>query len=71
MDAYIHNHSTRWECLGIKELRFWIYQLSRKDVMYLIAAVCIVMSFLEEVDSFCPSQCTCIYHGRSDGSGTR
>ncbi|XP_015281759.1 PREDICTED: leucine-rich repeat, immunoglobulin-like domain and transmembrane domain-containing protein 3 [Gekko japonicus] len=39
--------------------------------MYLIAAVCIMMSFWEEVDSFCPSQCTCIYHGRSDGTGTR
>ncbi|XP_066488931.1 leucine-rich repeat, immunoglobulin-like domain and transmembrane domain-containing protein 3 [Tiliqua scincoides] len=39
--------------------------------MYLIAAVCIVISFLEEVNSFCPSQCTCIYHGRSDGTGTR
>ncbi|XP_062332979.1 leucine-rich repeat, immunoglobulin-like domain and transmembrane domain-containing protein 3a [Osmerus eperlanus] len=21
--------------------------------------------------SFCPSQCTCVYHGRSDGTGTR
>ncbi|XP_054846686.1 leucine-rich repeat, immunoglobulin-like domain and transmembrane domain-containing protein 3 [Eublepharis macularius] len=39
--------------------------------MYLITAVCIMISFWEEVDSFCPSQCTCIYHGRSDGSGTR
>uniref|UniRef100_UPI003BB88DB8 leucine-rich repeat, immunoglobulin-like domain and transmembrane domain-containing protein 3 n=1 Tax=Pogona vitticeps TaxID=103695 RepID=UPI003BB88DB8 len=39
--------------------------------MYLIAAVCIVISFFEEVDGFCPSQCTCIYHGRSDGTGTR
>ncbi|XP_060635075.2 leucine-rich repeat, immunoglobulin-like domain and transmembrane domain-containing protein 3 isoform X1 [Anolis sagrei] len=48
-----------------------MYQLSCKKVMYLIAAVCIVMSFFEEVESFCPSQCTCIYHGRSDGSGTR
>ncbi|XP_062991935.1 leucine-rich repeat, immunoglobulin-like domain and transmembrane domain-containing protein 3 [Elgaria multicarinata webbii] len=39
--------------------------------MYLITAVCIVMSFFEEADSFCPSQCICIYHGRSDGTGTR
>nr|XP_056711786.1 leucine-rich repeat, immunoglobulin-like domain and transmembrane domain-containing protein 3 [Euleptes europaea] len=39
--------------------------------MYLIAAVCLMMSFWEEADSFCPSQCTCIYHGRSDGTGTR
>ncbi|XP_053114337.1 leucine-rich repeat, immunoglobulin-like domain and transmembrane domain-containing protein 3 [Hemicordylus capensis] len=39
--------------------------------MYLVATVCIMMSFLEEVNGFCPSQCTCIYHGRSDGTGTR
>uniref|UniRef100_A0A8D0C7A5 Leucine-rich repeat, immunoglobulin-like domain and transmembrane domain-containing protein 3 n=1 Tax=Salvator merianae TaxID=96440 RepID=A0A8D0C7A5_SALMN len=71
MDAYIRSTSILCKCLGIKDFRFWIYQLSWKEVMYLIAAVCIVMSFLEEVDSFCPSQCTCIYHGRSDGTGTR
>ncbi|XP_010287426.1 PREDICTED: leucine-rich repeat, immunoglobulin-like domain and transmembrane domain-containing protein 3 [Phaethon lepturus] len=29
------------------------------------------MSFFEEVHGFCPSQCTCVYHGRSDGTGTR
>ncbi|KAM4710561.1 leucine-rich repeat, immunoglobulin-like domain and transmembrane domain-containing protein 3 [Discoglossus pictus] len=23
------------------------------------------------LESFCPSQCTCIFHGRSDGTGTR
>ncbi|KAL2304934.1 hypothetical protein Nmel_006894, partial [Mimus melanotis] len=23
------------------------------------------------VHGFCPSQCTCVYHGRSDGTGTR
>ncbi|XP_044284440.1 leucine-rich repeat, immunoglobulin-like domain and transmembrane domain-containing protein 3 [Varanus komodoensis] len=39
--------------------------------MYLITAVCMLMSVFEEVHSFCPSQCTCIYHGRSDGTGTR
>ncbi|KAJ7327044.1 hypothetical protein JRQ81_016803 [Phrynocephalus forsythii] len=48
-----------------------VTKLCQKDAMYLIAAICIVMSFFEEVDGFCPSQCTCIYHGRSDGSGTR
>ncbi|XP_028661818.1 leucine-rich repeat, immunoglobulin-like domain and transmembrane domain-containing protein 3b [Erpetoichthys calabaricus] len=26
---------------------------------------------LTRVSAFCPSQCTCIYHGRSDGTGTR
>ncbi|XP_009863302.1 PREDICTED: leucine-rich repeat, immunoglobulin-like domain and transmembrane domain-containing protein 3 [Apaloderma vittatum] len=29
------------------------------------------MSFFEEMHGFCPSQCTCVYHGRSDGTGTR
>lgn len=71
MDVYIHDCSTQCECLGIKDFGFWKYHLSWEEAMYLIAAVCIVISFLEEVNSFCPSQCTCIYHGRSDGSGTR
>ncbi|XP_033016391.1 leucine-rich repeat, immunoglobulin-like domain and transmembrane domain-containing protein 3 isoform X2 [Lacerta agilis] len=71
MDAYVHSRDTQRECPGIKDFRFWVYQLSWKEVMYLIAAVCIVMSFLEEVDSFCPSQCNCIYHGRGDDTGTR
>ncbi|KAM9143873.1 leucine-rich repeat, immunoglobulin-like domain and transmembrane domain-containing protein 3 [Pangshura tecta] len=39
--------------------------------MYLFVCLCIMISFFEEVNSFCPSQCTCIYHGRSDGTGTR
>uniref|UniRef100_A0A452GUH5 Leucine-rich repeat, immunoglobulin-like domain and transmembrane domain-containing protein 3 n=1 Tax=Gopherus agassizii TaxID=38772 RepID=A0A452GUH5_9SAUR len=39
--------------------------------MYLFVCLCIMISFSEEVNSFCPSQCTCIYHGRSDGTGTR
>ncbi|XP_063166799.1 leucine-rich repeat, immunoglobulin-like domain and transmembrane domain-containing protein 3 [Candoia aspera] len=39
--------------------------------MHLFAAVCVMMSILEEVDSFCPSQCNCIYHGMSDGTRTR
>uniref|UniRef100_A0A4W3HIP9 Info leucine-rich repeat, immunoglobulin-like and transmembrane domains 3a n=1 Tax=Callorhinchus milii TaxID=7868 RepID=A0A4W3HIP9_CALMI len=39
--------------------------------MYLLAVLCMLVTFLANVSSFCPSQCTCIYHGRSDGSGTR
>ncbi|KAM6441252.1 leucine-rich repeat, immunoglobulin-like domain and transmembrane domain-containing protein 3 [Liasis olivaceus] len=39
--------------------------------MHVFAAVCVMMSILEEVDSFCPSQCNCIYHGMSDGTRTR
>ncbi|KAM9193476.1 leucine-rich repeat, immunoglobulin-like domain and transmembrane domain-containing protein 3 [Mergus octosetaceus] len=39
--------------------------------MYLFFYLHLIMSFLEEVCGFCPSQCTCIYHGRSDGTGTR
>jgi len=30
----------------------------------------LIMS-ISEVRGFCPSQCTCVYHGRSDGTGTR
>ncbi|KAM8808370.1 leucine-rich repeat, immunoglobulin-like domain and transmembrane domain-containing protein 3 [Eudromia elegans] len=39
--------------------------------MYLFTCLYLIMSFFEEVSGFCPSQCTCIYHGRSDGTGTR
>lgn len=39
--------------------------------MYLFIYFYLLMSFFEEVHGFCPSQCTCIYHGRSDGTGTR
>ncbi|XP_070612772.1 leucine-rich repeat, immunoglobulin-like domain and transmembrane domain-containing protein 3 [Erythrolamprus reginae] len=39
--------------------------------MHLFAAVWVMISILEEVDSFCPSQCSCIYHGMSDGTRTR
>lgn len=39
--------------------------------MYLFFYLHLIMSFLEEACGFCPSQCTCIYHGRSDGTGTR
>ncbi|XP_008841676.1 leucine-rich repeat, immunoglobulin-like domain and transmembrane domain-containing protein 3 [Nannospalax galili] len=39
--------------------------------MRLLACVCLVLSFLEEVSCTCPSQCTCGYHGRNDVSGSR
>ncbi|XP_005406241.1 PREDICTED: leucine-rich repeat, immunoglobulin-like domain and transmembrane domain-containing protein 3 [Chinchilla lanigera] len=39
--------------------------------MCLFACACIVISFLGGVSSSCPSQCTCDYHGRNDGSGSR
>ncbi|XP_075705461.1 leucine-rich repeat, immunoglobulin-like domain and transmembrane domain-containing protein 3 [Rhinoderma darwinii] len=31
---------------------------------------CLVQVFAK-VEAFCPSQCTCIFHGRSDGTGAR
>nr|XP_002717231.2 leucine-rich repeat, immunoglobulin-like domain and transmembrane domain-containing protein 3 [Oryctolagus cuniculus] len=39
--------------------------------MSFFACLCIVLRFLESVSSSCPSQCTCDYHGRNDGSGAR
>ncbi|XP_035181157.1 leucine-rich repeat, immunoglobulin-like domain and transmembrane domain-containing protein 3 [Oxyura jamaicensis] len=39
--------------------------------MYLFFYLHLIMSFFDEACGFCPSQCTCIYHGRSDGTGTR
>ncbi|XP_030305940.1 leucine-rich repeat, immunoglobulin-like domain and transmembrane domain-containing protein 3 [Calypte anna] len=39
--------------------------------MYLCVYFYLLMSFFEAVCGFCPSQCTCVYHGRSDGTGTR
>ncbi|XP_067863239.1 leucine-rich repeat, immunoglobulin-like domain and transmembrane domain-containing protein 3a [Heptranchias perlo] len=39
--------------------------------MYLLAVLCLLATFFTKVSSFCPSQCTCIYHGRSDGIGVR
>ncbi|XP_010002406.1 PREDICTED: leucine-rich repeat, immunoglobulin-like domain and transmembrane domain-containing protein 3 [Chaetura pelagica] len=39
--------------------------------MYLFIFFYLLMSFFEEVHGFCPSQCTCVYHGRSDGTGAR
>ncbi|XP_021252136.1 leucine-rich repeat, immunoglobulin-like domain and transmembrane domain-containing protein 3 [Numida meleagris] len=39
--------------------------------MYLLFYLYLIMSVSEKVHGFCPSQCTCVYHGRSDGTGTR
>ncbi|XP_041056459.1 leucine-rich repeat, immunoglobulin-like domain and transmembrane domain-containing protein 3b [Carcharodon carcharias] len=39
--------------------------------MYLIAVFCLLATIFTKVSSFCPSQCTCIFHGRGDGTGTR
>ncbi|XP_005148747.2 leucine-rich repeat, immunoglobulin-like domain and transmembrane domain-containing protein 3 isoform X2 [Melopsittacus undulatus] len=39
--------------------------------MYLFVYFYLLMIFLEELHGFCPSQCTCVYHGRSDGTGAR
>ncbi|XP_038648082.1 leucine-rich repeat, immunoglobulin-like domain and transmembrane domain-containing protein 3 [Scyliorhinus canicula] len=39
--------------------------------MYLIAVFCSLATIFTEVSSICPSQCTCIFHSRSDGTGTR
>ncbi|KAM6428951.1 leucine-rich repeat, immunoglobulin-like domain and transmembrane domain-containing protein 3 [Rhynochetos jubatus] len=39
--------------------------------MYLCIYFYLLMSFFEETHGFCPSQCTCVYHGRSDGTGAR
>ncbi|KAM5193855.1 leucine-rich repeat, immunoglobulin-like domain and transmembrane domain-containing protein 3 [Mantella aurantiaca] len=30
-----------------------------------------LIQFISTLEAFCPSQCTCIFHGRSDGTGTR
>lgn len=39
--------------------------------MHLFASLCIALSFVEKVSCLCPSQCTCDYHGRNDGLGSR
>ncbi|XP_041118397.1 leucine-rich repeat, immunoglobulin-like domain and transmembrane domain-containing protein 3a [Polyodon spathula] len=39
--------------------------------MYLLIYIDILLCCFTIVNPFCPSQCTCIYHGRSDGTGTR
>ncbi|XP_030644971.1 leucine-rich repeat, immunoglobulin-like domain and transmembrane domain-containing protein 3a [Chanos chanos] len=37
----------------------------------LLLALLLLPFCLSVAQSFCPSQCTCVYHGRSDGTGTR
>ncbi|KAK1174996.1 leucine-rich repeat, immunoglobulin-like domain and transmembrane domain-containing protein 3 [Acipenser oxyrinchus oxyrinchus] len=39
--------------------------------MNLLIYIHILLCCFTIVHPFCPSQCTCIYHGRSDGTGTR
>ncbi|XP_062903387.1 leucine-rich repeat, immunoglobulin-like domain and transmembrane domain-containing protein 3 [Mobula hypostoma] len=39
--------------------------------MYLISVFLLLATICEELSSFCPSQCTCLFHGRSDGTGIR
>nr|XP_033791227.1 leucine-rich repeat, immunoglobulin-like domain and transmembrane domain-containing protein 3 [Geotrypetes seraphini] len=39
--------------------------------MHLFTFLYVIISLAGKLYSFCPSQCTCIYHGRSDGTGTR
>ncbi|XP_068126578.1 leucine-rich repeat, immunoglobulin-like domain and transmembrane domain-containing protein 3 [Hyperolius riggenbachi] len=39
--------------------------------MFLIFYFYFVTQFFGTLHAFCPSQCTCIFHGRSDGTGTR
>ncbi|XP_003468047.2 leucine-rich repeat, immunoglobulin-like domain and transmembrane domain-containing protein 3 [Cavia porcellus] len=39
--------------------------------MCFLACLYIALGFLQGVSSSCPSQCTCDYHGRDDGSGSR
>ncbi|NWU99839.1 LRIT3 protein, partial [Upupa epops] len=39
--------------------------------MYLVISFYLLASFFGESRGFCPSQCTCVYHGRSDGTGAR
>ncbi|XP_029440663.1 leucine-rich repeat, immunoglobulin-like domain and transmembrane domain-containing protein 3 [Rhinatrema bivittatum] len=39
--------------------------------MYLFAYLYVIISLTGKLYSFCPSQCTCVYHGKSDGTGTR
>ncbi|XP_004380314.2 leucine-rich repeat, immunoglobulin-like domain and transmembrane domain-containing protein 3 [Trichechus manatus latirostris] len=39
--------------------------------MHLFVCLCIILSFMEQVSSSCPSQCTCEDHGRNDGMGSR
>ncbi|XP_063774892.1 leucine-rich repeat, immunoglobulin-like domain and transmembrane domain-containing protein 3 [Pseudophryne corroboree] len=39
--------------------------------MFLFICCYLVVQIFGKLEAFCPSQCTCIFHGRSDGTGTR
>ncbi|XP_029582999.1 leucine-rich repeat, immunoglobulin-like domain and transmembrane domain-containing protein 3a [Salmo trutta] len=39
--------------------------------MHLLFYAHVFLCCFSVAHSFCPSQCTCVYHGRSDGTGTR
>ncbi|XP_071251339.1 leucine-rich repeat, immunoglobulin-like domain and transmembrane domain-containing protein 3a [Salvelinus alpinus] len=39
--------------------------------MHLLLYAYVFLCCFSVAHSFCPSQCTCVYHGRSDGTGTR
>ncbi|XP_003410533.2 leucine-rich repeat, immunoglobulin-like domain and transmembrane domain-containing protein 3 [Loxodonta africana] len=39
--------------------------------MRLFVCLCTILSFAEQVNCSCPSQCTCDDHGRNDGTGSR
>ncbi|KAM9328902.1 leucine-rich repeat, immunoglobulin-like domain and transmembrane domain-containing protein 3 [Gastrophryne carolinensis] len=39
--------------------------------MFLNLYLYFIIQFFSTLDAFCPSQCSCIFHGRSDGTGTR
>ncbi|XP_024238251.1 leucine-rich repeat, immunoglobulin-like domain and transmembrane domain-containing protein 3a [Oncorhynchus tshawytscha] len=39
--------------------------------MHLLLYAHVFLCCFSVAHSFCPSQCTCVYHGRSDGTGTR
>ncbi|MEE6461805.1 hypothetical protein FKM82_001409 [Ascaphus truei] len=41
------------------------------EAMYLFLYLYIAILIFGKLDSFCPSQCSCIFYGRSDGTGTR
>nr|XP_055034857.1 leucine-rich repeat, immunoglobulin-like domain and transmembrane domain-containing protein 3a [Misgurnus anguillicaudatus] len=39
--------------------------------MYRLLVAQVLLGCWSVAQPFCPSQCTCVYHGRSDGTGTR
>uniref|UniRef100_A0A9J7XSE9 Info leucine-rich repeat, immunoglobulin-like and transmembrane domains 3a n=1 Tax=Cyprinus carpio carpio TaxID=630221 RepID=A0A9J7XSE9_CYPCA len=39
--------------------------------MYRLLVAQVLLSCWSVAQPFCPSQCTCVYHGRSDGTGSR